>query len=77
MKTNNQLNLFGDIDKEKQLSKALSLCYPLKIDFDAGYLVCVICDEKITFQEDINNVQRHEYDCIWWISKQENKNVIN
>ena len=71
--TNKQLNLFGSSEKEKELSKALSLCYPLKIDFDAGYLVCVICGEKITFQEDVNNVQRHSSDCLWLIAKLENK----
>jgi hypothetical protein len=71
--TNNQLNLFGSSDKEKELYKALSLCYPLKIDFDAGYLVCVICGEKITFQEDVNGIQRHKLDCLWFLSKEDNK----
>jgi hypothetical protein len=67
-----QLSIVGDENKEKELEHALSLCYPLKIDFDAGYLVCVICSERITFAEDVQGLQRHSKDCLWWISKQEN-----
>lgn len=71
MKKDTQLYLFSNANKDKELQKALSLCYPLKIDFDAGYLVCVICGERVTFAEDVQCVVRHKKDCLWVISGQE------